>query len=261
MTRSSGLHDSSPADDPIGGWAELRRSAVPWRPPAIPTTAVVPHPDDEVLMFGGLIDLQRRRGLPVHIIAVTDGEAAYQREGAPELGAVRRAEHAAALDELGVVGDDVVRLGLPDGGVADNEHIVADAIGDLGDALVVAPWHHDHHTDHEACGRAAATACASSGAARYSGIFWAWWHTDAQRLGDERMVSLHVDARAADRRQAALEHHRSQLDHPAATLDDRALAPLSWRAEYYIGATTPVPRPASSVTESSLIRPGRGLER
>jgi LmbE family N-acetylglucosaminyl deacetylase len=224
---------------------------------------VVPHPDDEVLMFGGLIDLQRRRGVTVHVVAVSDGEAANDDAAPLELAEIRRAEQAAALSELAIHADDVVRLGLPDGGVAGHEDVIADAVSRFDDALVVAPWNLDHHTDHEACGRGAELACASSGAALYSGIFWAWQHTDPDRLVHERMIQLRLVGETAERRRAALAHHRSQLSGPDAILDEQALVPLSWDAEYYLAATEPLGLISAEDTEptDSLIRPGRGLER
>lgn len=41
---------------------------------------VAPHPDDEVLGCGGLIAAARAAGVPVLIIALTDGEQAYPDE-------------------------------------------------------------------------------------------------------------------------------------------------------------------------------------
>lgn len=41
---------------------------------------VAPHPDDEVLGCGGLIAAARAAGMPVLIIALTDGEQAYPDE-------------------------------------------------------------------------------------------------------------------------------------------------------------------------------------
>ncbi len=52
----------------------MHRGATDWTPPAIPTLVVVPHPDDEVLLVGGLIATQRERGVPFHVLGVTDGE-------------------------------------------------------------------------------------------------------------------------------------------------------------------------------------------
>ena len=84
-------------------WSALHASARPWDPPRVPTLVVVPHPDDEVLLAGGLIATQRERGVDVHVIGVTDGEAGLPlRVPARDLGQVRRREQAEALCTLGV---------------------------------------------------------------------------------------------------------------------------------------------------------------
>jgi LmbE family N-acetylglucosaminyl deacetylase len=68
--------------------------------PAQKSTVVAPHPDDETLAAGGLIATQRSRHLPVTLLAVTDGEAAYP--DVPDLARTRRLEQARAAVALGV---------------------------------------------------------------------------------------------------------------------------------------------------------------
>src|SRR6187399_2442164 len=81
-------------------WIKALRDVPEWHPPARPTVIISPHPDDETLGAGGLIASQIRRGIPVDVVAVTDGEAAYP--GQTDLAAVRRAEQENAVRELGV---------------------------------------------------------------------------------------------------------------------------------------------------------------
>ena len=93
------------------------------------------------------------------IVAVTDGEAAYPTWPAPAR-RVRRCEQDKALHMLDVPAGSTVRLHMPDGRVSDHEHELARILDELivpGD-LIVAPWAHDWHPDHEACGRAAKAA-------------------------------------------------------------------------------------------------------
>ena len=61
----------------LGRWAPQRTDAQRWEPPRKLTVVVAPHPDDETLLSGGLIAHQARAGVPVIVLAVTDGEAAY----------------------------------------------------------------------------------------------------------------------------------------------------------------------------------------
>jgi LmbE family N-acetylglucosaminyl deacetylase len=144
---------------------------------------VAPHPDDEVLGAGGLLQAVRAQGIPVEFVAVTDGEAAHP--GAfpgemNELRSVRRQEVAFALRRLGWEVPAVTRLGLPDGRL---EWHASDLVRRLGgrlgpDDLVLAPWWHDGHPDHDACGRAARIAAASAGARVLGYLVWAWHWSD-----------------------------------------------------------------------------------
>lgn len=194
---------------------------------------VVPHPDDEALMFGGLIGVQRARGIDVHVIAVTDGEAAYPHLDPSALAVRRRAEQEASLDLLGVSATSVIRLSLPDGAVADHERIVSRAVADTGAPLVVAPWIHDHHCDHEACARAAVAAAETTGAMVIAGLFWAWHHTDPDRL-TTGLLGLDLDAATRDSKHDAIACHVSQLHADQPVLTPAFLEPATTGREYYV---------------------------
>ena len=161
-------------------WNDVLGDATAWSPPAVATVVVVPHPDDESLMFGGLIARQRSRGVAVSIVSVTDGERSYPSLEPSSVAAIRRAEQVSALERLGAGAGEVVRLQLPDGDVARDEDRLADRLTDLvaGSQLVVAPWRGDHHCDHEATGRAAATAAHRAGIGLAAGLFWTWHHVE-----------------------------------------------------------------------------------
>lgn len=214
-------------------WETHRSAAVDWRPPRVPTTVVVPHPDDEALLFGGLIQHQRQRGVEVHVIAVTDGEAAYDDVDARQLAATRRREQVTALERLGVGASAITRLGLPDSGLDGHEQTIQRAIDDVGHRFIAAPWVHDHHCDHEACGRAALDVARRSGATVAAGLFWAWHHTNPQGL-EHRLARLPLDDIQRDVRLAAIDAHTSQLvaDTPVLTADD--LEPATWQYEYFV---------------------------
>ncbi len=224
-------------------WATARELATPWAPPiAGPTVFVVPHPDDEILIMGGLLAHQLDAGTAVTVVAVTDGEAAYPGLAPESLARTRRREQRVALSRLVGVSStgsaptpDVIRLGLPDGRVADHEHQLVDALRAAAGhpALIVAPWAHDHHTDHEAVGRAAALVAAQRSAVLAAGLFWAWSNT-APAPGLRRLA---IPDEHRDRRWQALAGHRSQLVGPDGTtppiLATSDLDPLQWRHEYY----------------------------
>src|SRR6185369_1294385 len=141
-----------------------------WSPPAGGGNVVVvsPHPDDETLGVGGLLAALLARRWSVCVVAVTDGEAAYGRQGpltAQRLAERRRGEQEEALQRLGggrgARRISVVRLGMPDGGVeALREDLSAALAGRLvGADWCLAPLAWDGHPDHQASGAAARDAC------------------------------------------------------------------------------------------------------
>ncbi len=155
---------------------------------AAPTTRVVvlaAHPDDETLGAGGLVARAHLAGLEVAVVVATRGERCHPRSPthSPEqLGALRERELEDALDVLSP-GTRAEQLGLADGGVSDHEADlvarVVDLVGDGRHTLLVAPWRGDGHPDHEAVGRAAATAAARNRrpAAGVPGLVLALGHT------------------------------------------------------------------------------------
>ncbi len=222
------------------GWSDAVGRARPWRPPTGSYLVVAPHPDDESLMFGGHLAHLAARGNPVHLVAVTDGEAAYPDavDGAA-LAALRREEQAGALAALGLGGANVTRLGIPDGDVAAHEAVlteaVASVIADRRIDVVLAPWAHDHHADHEACGRAAqrATAEAVRPVTLVSGLFWALLRGGTDGLIGLHALSLTVDERA--RKRAAIECHRTQVASTVSdvpVLGEVELAMTRWAREH-----------------------------
>ena len=217
-------------------WSRSRRRAAPLRLPAVPTLVVAPHPDDEALLAGGLIAAQRARSVDVQVLAVTDGEAAYDTGDRRDLAARRRFEQLAALEELGVGSDSVTRLAIADGAVAERVDEIADAIGSFEHVgLVVAPWTGDYHCDHEAVGAAALDAVARTGGALIFGLFWTWHRRTPADLADERLLELQLDADARCRRRRAIECHRSQFAHDdAPQLTAELIGPLDWQAEYFL---------------------------
>jgi bacillithiol biosynthesis deacetylase BshB1 len=103
-----------------------------------------PHPDDVELFCGGLLATLAARGYRVGVVDLTRGEKASR--GTSE---TRAAETEAATRALGLAHRE--NLGLPDTGVheADAAPLV-EALRRLRPELVVAPYWHERHPDHEA---------------------------------------------------------------------------------------------------------------
>lgn len=183
---------------------------------------VAPHPDDELLACGLLMQAHAQQGGRSLIIGVTDGEASHAGDpgwAAPALAAARREERLAGLRALGLQGAPLRLLGLSDGGVAQQRPALARALHEAlapGD-VVVSTWRLDGHPDHEACGAAAAEAARAAGATLWEAPVWMWHWADPahaqipwQRLRALRLGGSEA-ACAVARKQMALAHHRSQL--------------------------------------------------
>jgi LmbE family N-acetylglucosaminyl deacetylase len=131
---------------------------------------IAPHPDDESLAAGGLIQRALAHGARVHIVFVTDGDnnpwpqrllETRIRIGARERerwGARRRGEAEQALRDLGAERATVHRLGWPDGGITwklvdDTTSVMAQwgaLLAEIAPTLMVVPDLADGHPDHSA---------------------------------------------------------------------------------------------------------------
>lgn len=80
------------------------------RAPGVDVLVIAPHPDDEVLMAGGVMAQAVRRGERVAVVLVTNGDLSCERDGT-----VRQAETIDALGAIGVAEENVRFLGYPDG--------------------------------------------------------------------------------------------------------------------------------------------------
>lgn len=121
---------------------------------------VAPHPDDESLGCGGLIAQARKLGREVRVVVVSDGCASHpnsQLYPHDRLRSVREEETLRAVAELGLSGDHVRFLRLPDSGVpkeGDDAQAAAQAIVEIASecnaGVVFTTWRHDPHRDHVA---------------------------------------------------------------------------------------------------------------
>ena len=204
-----------------------------WWPDLWPGRVVVvaPHPDDEILGAAGILRRASALRVPVEVVSVTDGEAARRPAGlrhGVDLRDVREREARKALRRLGVACERI-RLGLPDGAVAEHERELAAFLvtrlrrGDL----CVVPWTADGHPDHDACGRAAAIAASATGAQQAAYLVWAWHWADPEcdDLPWDQLVRLPLDGATRRRKRRAVAAHSSQLTPTVAGIPDSAVLP------------------------------------
>lgn len=197
------------------------------------------HPDDETLGAGGLIHLAGQRGWRVDVVVATAGEASHpdSRTHPPHrLAAIRRDEVEQAVRALHPAAR-LHQLDYPDGQVADHEaELCAEVVRliDLDGAttLLAAPWRADRHPDHEAAGRAAATACARTDATllEYPIWLWHWGVPDDVPWSRLRRLDLPPAARRAKAHAAAqhVSQTRPLTDEPG----DETLLPAPILARF-----------------------------
>jgi len=186
-------------------------------PPGRRAVVVAPHPDDEVLAVGGLLAQLGAAGCAVRVVAVTDGTASHRgsAQWPPDrLAQERPRETQCALARLGVDAE-VLRLGLPDGGLALLREPLAVRLAALLSPadVVFTTWRRDGHPDHEATGHACAFAAARTGAALYEVPVWGWhWAAPGDpRVPWHRVRVLALDPAALRRKRAAVQAFTSQL--------------------------------------------------
>lgn len=192
---------------------------------------LAPHPDDETLATGGLLEHAVCAGAAVRVVFATDGEnnpwpqRVLERRwrigeaGRARWGARRRAEALAALGCLGVPESKAGFLGLPDQGLTP---LLLEARGPIVDSLarelagwrptvLAAPSIRDGHPDHSALGVLAELALRRLLEAERPLELRYVVHRSGRRAGfDER---IHVALSPSDQhgKRRAILQHRSQL--------------------------------------------------
>ncbi len=229
------IHPLTPEAD----WLDFLSGFPEREMPNAPALLVIsPHPDDETLGCGGLIQHQVERGGKVIVLAVTDGEFAYP--GEPRLASMRRKEQTKALHKLGVPAHDIHRLGLPDGNVASREKELMLKLEELltKGMRIVTPWIHDVHPDHEACARAAALAAKHHRNPLSSYFFWTWNRSPISMLEGQNLFRLPLTAHQQSVKELALQCHPSQLyrDGGEPILPEELLSPARRTFEVFLDA-------------------------
>lgn len=144
---------------------------------------LAPHPDDESIATGGLIQVARDAGAATRVLVLTDGdnnpwpqrwiEKRWHIDAAARSrwGARRREEARTAMHMLGLHTDDARFLGLPDLGLTDllmrNDQAMIDTlratIDEFRPTVFVVPALSDRHPDHSAAHILARLALQQSG--------------------------------------------------------------------------------------------------
>jgi LmbE family N-acetylglucosaminyl deacetylase len=188
-----------------------------------PGTSLIlaPHADDESLGCGGLIAAASARGTPPVVVCVTDGAASHPGSVAyppARLKALREEEMRAACAILGVGGERVHFLGLPDAAAPRAGAAFDDAVARIVALVrrydvtrVFATWGCDPHCDHEAVAAMAVEAARVSGASLRFYPVWGWMLPDYHGLPGGAVRGMRLDIGAAmTLKRAAIAAHASQ---------------------------------------------------
>jgi LmbE family N-acetylglucosaminyl deacetylase len=203
------------------GWDGLRTLApiaiTDIAPRGARIVVVAPHPDDEVLACGGALALLARAGREIVVVGVTDGEGSHPGSATwtPALLARQlRGEREEGLARLGV-SVPARALGIADGCVAEAEAALATRLCEVLQPrdVLLSTWRLDGHPDHEAVGRAAASAASRTGCRLWELPVWMWhWAVPADaRVPWSRLRRLSLDGEARQRKSHAIAAHGSQL--------------------------------------------------
>jgi LmbE family N-acetylglucosaminyl deacetylase len=154
----------------------------------------------------------------LRVVVATDGEASHPASRTmtqDRLAGLRRDEDEASLAVLGAGEAELVRLGLPDGGLSVRFVRLVARLRELaaGFDVCVAPWSADLHPDHESAGRAALTACAGTATDVWQYPVWMWhWAVPGDvRVPWDRAARIELPGWAWVRKQEAVSCHGSQI--------------------------------------------------
>lgn len=190
-------------------------------PPGARAVIVAPHPDDEVLGCGGLLQLLATAGRSMQLISVTDGSASHPgsaRWPVERLSAVRPQESAEALRRLDLPLHRLqwLRGGFSDSQVAADEPRLTAFIQRYlrPTDVLFSTWREDGHCDHEAVGRASAAAARAVGAAFHELPVWTWhWAgPEDQQIPWQRARKLQLEPSLVARKRHAIHAFASQLE-------------------------------------------------
>lgn len=170
-------------------------------------------------------------GREVQVLSATDGEACYPgdtRWSRAELAQVRRRELRDALHVLGT-GIDVHHLGMPDGGLATAAERLHGALAShlRGDDLLLVPWRHDGHPDHEAAAHAGLAIASEIGCrcVEYPIWGWHWASPDAGCMPLDRALRIAMSPDIRARKRVAIDSFASQLGRRAFDVQSPVLPP------------------------------------
>ncbi len=219
---------------------------------------LAPHPDDETLATGGILQQARAAGASVRVIIASDGdnnpwpqrwiERRWRIDASARArwGRRRRAESLRALAILGVPDDAVRHLGWPDLGLTDllladahAEQMLVDELASFAPTHLAAPLAADHHPDHNALAVLVELALARLPGQRPRRLGYL---VHGPALGESAQARCRLGAAHREAKRTAVFAHATQV-----SLSERRLLAIAAREECFAAAmpVATLPRPLS----------------
>ena len=100
--------------------------------------------------------------------------------------------------------------------------------------LVLAPWAHDGHPDHDEVGLAAERACDGAEARLWAYLVWAWHWAQPSELPWDKARRTELDDATARRKREAVQCFTSQLTGPEPILSVNTVRRLTRDFEVFV---------------------------
>lgn len=139
-----------------------------------------PHPDDEILGCGGLLQQLAENGNSIVLIHVTNGTQSHPNSTIytqEKLNIIRLQESSKALEVLGIAHQvTTIALNLTDGNVFSQQDQFHQKLSTIiqPDDILITTFMRDGHPDHEATGQVVASFAKQHHLACYQVLIWAW---------------------------------------------------------------------------------------
>jgi LmbE family N-acetylglucosaminyl deacetylase len=206
------------AGAPEQAWRELLERAPVLSALRGPILVVAPHPDDETFAAAGL--MLRYPG--AHVLAVSDGEAAYPKPG---LRGIRRRELRRSLSHA--PGTSMSFLRLPDGEIGSNQRRLERALQSAAAKMrvLVAPYESDGHCDHDSVGQVCRRVARRNGMTLLRYFIWRWHLGNADDFESRQFVRLPLNVRERQTKQRMMASFPSQLGVDPMSPERNAVVP------------------------------------
>lgn len=185
---------------------------------------LAPHPDDEILGCGGLLQKLSKLQRNIVLIAVTNGTKSHPDSTLyteDHLNQIRPAESKAALEVLDIQNIQRIALNLKDGAIAISHaefYAKLEQLLEPNDILVTT-YEKDGHPDHEHSAYVVSQICKKYQLKYYQVLIWTWhWAApNNAQIEWEQAYRLDLDSNELEMKHRAIQCFKSQLEIDSST--------------------------------------------